>query len=262
MTSVQNNLVSVCIPVYNGAELIGETIESVLSQTYKTLEIIVLDNNSQDETNTIVSQYAQHDERIKLYKNVETVEMGDNWNHCVNYATGDYIMLLSADDILMPKFVETAIATFYQNDIDAFSSNHILFNNQRERQRRITLKEKIYQKYTSLILLKNPFSINFTLFTKDAIEQMKLLNNNNLFKSYYTCDYDLWIRSSTYLKIYFSNTILGKYRLHDSNLSKNKERMLNETLQVLLDNKDYLKSHSLVSYMLTRFRLFIRSLFL
>jgi len=262
MTSIQNNLVSVCIPVYNGAEHIGETIESVLFQTYKTLEIIVLDNNSKDKTNAIVSQYAQYDERIKLYKNVETVEMGDNWNNCVDYATGDYIMLLSADDLLMPDFVDTALAAFNNKEIDAFSSNHILFNSSNERHRRINVKEKIYQNYTSLILLKNPFSINFTLFTNSAISRMKALNNEKLFKSYYTCDYDLWIRSSSHLKIYFSNKILGKYRLHDSNLSNNKRRMLNETLQVLLDNKDYLKSHSFVSYMLTRFRLFIRSLFL
>lgn len=262
MTSVNESLVSICIPVYNGAEHLGETIESVLSQTYKTLEIIVLDNNSKDETNAIVSQYVQRDERIKLYKNDETVEMGNNWNNCVDYATGDYIMLLSADDLLLPKFVETAINTFDKNNIDVFSSNHILFNQQMQRERRITLKEKIYQDYTSLILLKNPFSINFTLFSKDAIAQMKLLNKGKLFKSYYTCDYDLWIRSSNHLKIYFSNKILGKYRLHDSNLSNNKQRMLNETLQVLIDNKEFLKNYSFGSYIFTRFRLFIRSLFL
>lgn len=262
MTSIKNSLVSVCIPVYNGAEHISETIESVLSQTYAILEIIVLDNNSKDQTNAIVSQYAQHDERIKLYKNDQTVEMGDNWNNCVDYATGDYIMLLSADDLLLPDFIDTALHTFSEKEIDAFSSNHILFNQQMQRERRVTIKEQIYENFTSLILLKNPFSINFTIFSKQAISQMKLLNGGKLFKSYYTCDYDLWIRSSHHLKIYFSNKILGKYRLHDSNLSNNKRRMLNETLQVLLDNKDYLKSHSFVSYMLTRFRLFIRSLFL
>jgi glycosyltransferase involved in cell wall biosynthesis len=149
--------------------------------------------------------------------------MGENWNNCVDYATGDYIMLLSADDLLLPKFVETAISTFDKNDIDAFSSNHLLLNSQMERERRVTIKEQIYENFTSLILLKNPFSINFTLFSKDAITQMKLLNKGKLFKSYYTCDYDLWIRSSNHLKIYFSNTILGKYRLHDSNLSNNKK---------------------------------------
>lgn len=260
--SINNNLVSICIPVYNGAEHISETIESVLTQEYTYLEIIILDNNSSDMTYQIVSKYTLHDERIKLFKNDETIEMGDNWNRCIDLATGDYMMLLSADDLLLPQFISTAIKAFEREEIDVFSANHLLFNSLTERHRRIKLKEKIYQNYTSLILLKNPFSINFTLFTKDAISQMKTLNNGKLFKPYYTCDYDLWIRSSNLFKIYFSNRILGKYRLHENNLSKNKKRMLNETLQVILDNKSFLKEHTFFSYITTRIRLFMRAILL
>ena len=244
-------VVSVCIPVYNGAEHIAETIESVLHQKYKFLEIIVLDNNSKDSTNKIVSKYVKSDSRIKLFKNKKTVDMGDNWNSCVDYATGDFIMLLSADDLLLPEFISEGMKVFLEKKVEVFSANHLLFNSKMERNRRINIKEDIYENYTSLILLKNPFSINFSIFTKEAISLMKSLNQGKLFKHYYTCDYDLWIRSSNHLKIYFSSKILGKYRMHENNLSNDKNRMYKETIQVLTDNKALLIEKCPFVYFLT-----------
>ena len=257
----KSKLVSVCIPVYNGAEHIAETIESVLNQKYKSLEVIVLDNDSEDDTNKIVSKYVESDSRVKLFKNNKTVDMGDNWNLCVDYATGDFVMLLSADDLLLPEFISEAIKVFLEKNVDVFSANHLLFNSKMERNRRINIKEKIYENHTSLILLKNPFSINFSIFSKKAIDLMKSLNNGKLFKHYYTCDYDLWIRTSTHLSIYYTQEVLGMYRMHENNLSNDKARMYKETVQVLIDNREMLIKECGVVYYFTRLRILLRYFF-
>jgi len=251
-------LVSVCIPVYNGEEHIAETIESVINQSYTNLEIIVLDNCSKDNTSEVISKYASLDERVHLFSNAITVDMGENWNLCIEHATGQYVMLLSADDLLMGEFVSRAIQSFRAYDFDVFSANHYLFNNSMQRQRRIKIAEKKYQNFTCLVLLKNPFSINFSLFSRKAITELQSLNKGKLFKNYYTCDYDLWIRASNQLSIYFTSEKLGRYRLHDNNLSNDKMRMILETEQVLDDNHLFLTKTCFIAYYLTKLRLFIR----
>ena len=71
-------LVSVCVPVYNGANTIEETIKSIIDQTYKNIEIIVVDNCSTDNTVSILR--AIDDERLKIYVNDSNLGMEGNWN--------------------------------------------------------------------------------------------------------------------------------------------------------------------------------------
>ena len=77
-------LVSVCIPVYNGEKYIGETIESVLKQTFKDFELVVCNNCSTDHTLDVVSKY--QDPRIRVVTNEQNVGMVGNWNVCLKEA--------------------------------------------------------------------------------------------------------------------------------------------------------------------------------
>ncbi len=98
-------LVSVCIASYNYGRFIRDAIESALNQTYPEIEVVVSDNNSTDETHAILASY-RNDPRVRVFINPENVGMVPNHNLSLQRAQGDYIVSLSADDILFPQHVD------------------------------------------------------------------------------------------------------------------------------------------------------------
>lgn len=114
-------LVSVCVPAYRAEDFIGATIESVLAQTYEHWELIVLDNNSPDKTGEIARSY--DDPRIRVVTNDETLELADNWNAVSGMATGDYLKLLCADDLLHPDCLAEQVAVLDEHqDVSVVAS--------------------------------------------------------------------------------------------------------------------------------------------
>lgn len=103
-------LVSVCIPAYNSAETIRETVASVLSQTYGNLELIIVDDQSKDTTWEVIKELADQDERIKIYLNQQNLGMAGNWNRCLELCSGEYIKLLCADDLIHETLIEREVA--------------------------------------------------------------------------------------------------------------------------------------------------------
>jgi glycosyltransferase involved in cell wall biosynthesis len=96
--------ISICIPVYNQASTIANTIESVLSQTVKPFEIIVSENFSDDGTKEIVQGYS---DQIKIVQPQEHLKMSDNWNFCAKKCNGNWIGFISGDDFLLPNYIES-----------------------------------------------------------------------------------------------------------------------------------------------------------
>jgi glycosyltransferase involved in cell wall biosynthesis len=96
--------VSVIIPVYNAEKYIGEAIQSILNQTYKDFELIIIDDASTDKTPEIVSKY--NDPRIKIYTNEKNLYIAGNRNKGIGLASGKYIVWQDADDISMSDRIE------------------------------------------------------------------------------------------------------------------------------------------------------------
>lgn len=105
-------LVSIVTPVYNGAEFLRECIDSVLAQTYRNWEYIVLDNASTDGTPEILAEYAAKDARIKVLRNAVTLPMNRNHNTAIAAVSpsAKYVKPLMADDWLFPQCVERMVA--------------------------------------------------------------------------------------------------------------------------------------------------------
>lgn len=106
---MEERLVSIITPCYNGAKYISETIESVLKQTYTDWEMIIVDDGSKDNSAELVSEYLKKDARIILLKQVNGGSAKARNNGILN-AKGRYIALLDADDIWHPDFLEKQIA--------------------------------------------------------------------------------------------------------------------------------------------------------
>jgi glycosyltransferase involved in cell wall biosynthesis len=99
--------VSVCVPVYQGERYLGETIRSVLEQTYRDYELVILDNASSDDTSRIAHSF--RDPRIRIETNPTTLAQPLNWRRAVELSRAPLIKLLCADDLLHPRCLELQV---------------------------------------------------------------------------------------------------------------------------------------------------------
>lgn len=106
-------LVSICIPTYNRARMIGKAIESALGQTYRNIEVIVVDNASSDDTETIVAAY--RDERLRYVRNDRNLGLFGNFNRCIELSQGVYLHILHSDDYIDSDFTRRCVAFFLKH---------------------------------------------------------------------------------------------------------------------------------------------------
>jgi len=113
-------LVSICIPSYNCGAFIESTLNSVLQQTYRPLEVIITDDCSTDGTVGIIKGFS--DPRIRLIQNDANLGVGFNWNKALSFATGTYIKLMGGDDLVYPECIHRQVQALE----DPASSNVVL----------------------------------------------------------------------------------------------------------------------------------------
>ena len=112
MSKVNNcPLVSIIIPTYNRAHLIGETLDSVLAQTYTKWECIIIDDGSTDSTDHLINQYAQKDQRFRYFKRPSNKQKGANAcrNIGLQHSKGEYVVYFDSDDLMTIDHLETKI---------------------------------------------------------------------------------------------------------------------------------------------------------
>lgn len=102
-------LVSICIPSFNYGRYLGDAITSALNQMYPNIEVVVCDNGSSDETFDVLASY-RDDTRVKTFINSEPLSMVANHNAAVAKASGEYVVVLSADDVLLPHHVAALLS--------------------------------------------------------------------------------------------------------------------------------------------------------
>lgn len=116
-------MVSIVIPAYNRAHLIGETLDTIIAQTYTNWECLVIDDGSADATIDIITKYTEQDNRIKLYKRPNTKPKGAN--ACRNIglykSEGDYIVFFDSDDLMTKNHLEVKV-----NAIEKFNCDYVI----------------------------------------------------------------------------------------------------------------------------------------
>lgn len=106
-------LVSICVPTYNAEKTVMQTVRSILSQTYRRMEVIVVDNASEDNTLSLLREI--DDPRMKIHCNEINIGAEKNFSKCVQLAEGEYIALFHADDLYLPEMVEKQVGAFQEN---------------------------------------------------------------------------------------------------------------------------------------------------
>lgn len=226
--------ISVVMPVYNTKEeWLREAIESILNQSYKDFEFIIIDDGSNKSIEPVVNSY--NDDRIVFIRQ-NNQGIARSLNSGFKIAKGEYIARMDSDDISMPERFEKQV-TFLDNNpqITVLGSWFETFP-----------KKEIYKHP------KNPKYLDFTKFCciahpsvmlrRSVFEKFNLTYNPN-----YKCeDYELWSRAVRILDFYNLQEVLLKYRVHSSNASKPNPDFDADVAKVRQNMLDYLSGNSLL----------------
>ena len=110
---MNQKLVSVCINSYNSEKFILQTINSVINQTYKNLQIIIVDDCSTDKTVELIKTI--DDERIEFYSTPKNIHISSAYNESLKYVKGDYVARLDADDLWAKDKIEKQVEFLEKN---------------------------------------------------------------------------------------------------------------------------------------------------
>lgn len=215
-------LVSIIIPVFNGEKYIKEAVDSALAQTYKNIEIIVVDDGSQDKTEEILLSYG---DKINYFKK-ENGGVATALNFAIKKAQGEYISWLSHDDIYLPNKVETQInvlRTLENKKTILYSSWQIIsaegkyvWSYEIDKNCEENILEKTSIDKSLYPLLANIISGCTLLVKKELFEEFDYFRTDLLT----TQDYDLWFRMLQKYPIKYCPGALIKTRVHEEQGSK------------------------------------------
>ena len=213
--------VSIIIPVYNTSKYLEECINSVIKQSYKNLEIIIVNDNSIDDSLSIINSF--NDKRIKVINLDENFGVSIARNKGVEASTGDLICFLDSDDYWYLDKIEKQVK-FIENKSFIYSDYEYLKNGKRKR-----------VKVPKIITYKEAMK-NTTIFTSTVMFNMEYLSKEDI----YMPNIKLGQDSSTWWKIlkkvniaYGMNDVLSIYRVEGKSLSSNKIKSVIGTWKIL-----------------------------
>jgi glycosyltransferase involved in cell wall biosynthesis len=214
--------VSVLIPTYNYARFLPDAIESVLNQTFTDFELIIVDNDSSDETDNVVNRYIT-DKRVRYYKNYIR-GMASNWNQCIDYARGTYLKMLCGDDKFHPHLLEKFVAIMERYpQVSVVTSFRGVFG--RPENARDGRAFEICQEHQHLT--KGHKVIKHTLQTFNWIGEPTavMIRKANLHLGYFRtdmewmADWEMWLRHLTVGDCYLIPEILSYIRKHNGSMT-------------------------------------------
>ncbi|EHY1251660.1 glycosyltransferase family 2 protein, partial [Campylobacter jejuni] len=133
--------ISIILPTYNVEQYIARAIESCINQTFKNIEIIVVDDCGSDKSIDIAKEYAKKDDRIKIIHNEENLKLLRARYEGVKVANSPYIMFLDPDDYLELNACEECVRILKNNEIDLLFFNAFVLENNNKIERKLNFQE-------------------------------------------------------------------------------------------------------------------------
>jgi glycosyltransferase involved in cell wall biosynthesis len=236
-----NPKVSIVIPTYNRANFLPRAIKSALSQTYRNIEIIIVDDNSKDKTEEIVKYY--NDPRIRYIVHKCNLGPSAARNTGIKNSKGKYIAFLDSDDEWFLEKISCQMNIFQKKDSKCgivCTGGYIIKDNKKTvRVKSISLSpNSFYRK----ILLENTVGTSTVLVKKECFEKVGLFD-----ESLKNCeDWDMWIRIAKYYKFIFIKLPLIKYYIHSGQQSENMLAKVSARKRILFKYQEELKNRKIV----------------
>ena len=228
---------SVVLPVYNAEKYLDEAVQSVLNQTFRDFEVIIIDDASKDSSWPIIQKYAASDSRIRAYKNEKNLKLSLTLNKGIGLASGKYIIRVDADDISLPDRFQKQIDYMEQNlQVGVSGGAMKMINGEGEPigERKYSLTDKDLRKR---IFMFSPFS-HPTLIIRKAI-----LEKSGLFDHSFNPaeDYELYFRLGLYSKFGNLPDYIIKYRVLSNSMTGS--RLKDMELKTIEVRKKYYKEY-------------------
>jgi len=204
-----NDLVSIITPSYNTAKFIEESIESVLQQTYKNWEMIIVDDCSTDETDEIVKKF--NDARIKYVKNDRNSGAAISRNKALLQAKGRWIAFLDSDDVWEPEKLEKQVSFMERNNyIFSYTCYTEIDENSNPIGTVISGPKRIKKRGMNRYCWPGCLTVMYDAKAIGVIQIPNIQKNN---------DYAMWIRINEKADCYLLNESLAKYRKRAGSIS-------------------------------------------
>ena len=179
---IETPLISVLLSVYNDDENIKKSIDSILSQSYKNIELLVIDDGSTDHTNEILNSIK--DTRLKIFRNEENLDIKKYLNILIKKSQGKILARQDSDDISLPRRLEVQYNILHEAQLDACTTRAFIKNT-----------KKSIPRYSHLLPInfvikyKNPFIHGTLMIRKNAVLNIGMYDENIK----YAQDYKLFI---------------------------------------------------------------------
>jgi len=231
--------VSVILSVYNGESYISESMESILNQTFRDFELIVINDGSTDRTSEIIKSYS--DPRIINLENEKNIGIARSSNKGLRIARGRYIAIMDADDISLPERFQKQFKFLENNPDIGVCGTWIKVIDKNGTWMKNICYPTSSEVISCSLLFYDCFANPTTMFRKKIIEELGEYDPGFIA----AMDYDLWTRTIGYYK--FSNIpeFLLKYRMHGQNISQDREKRHHEDYIIRKSAIEKFLEHSL-----------------
>lgn len=214
------NLVSIIMPLYNGEKFIKITLESVLKQTYKNWELLITNDGSKDNSPKIAEKYAEKDERIKLFNQINKGSAAAR-NNSLREAKGKYIVFLDSDDIWENNFLEEQIKFLKEKNASLVFSSYRRINEEGKK----ILEPFIVPEKISYKDLLRTCSLTCLTSIYDR-EKTGIIYFNEELKSLRD-DYVMWLTMLKKIDFAYGNKkVLASYRIFSNSTTGKKFKVL------------------------------------
>jgi glycosyltransferase involved in cell wall biosynthesis len=265
--------VSICIPVYNGEDHLQKCLDSAISQSFLNIEIIIVNDSSTDNSQSIINRYALKDKRIKVFINPTNLGLTGNWNKCIELSSGEWIKFLFQDDYLTNNCIERMLNDTLVNDSLLVCKRTFLLDENADEATKAYYGEKVVT-FKKLGVPDETTFLSSSIISRFACENIclnfigeptsymfrkKLVNTIGLFNTHLSqlCDFEFALRIGSNYGITYIPEKLTFFRIHDlsttsSNLSK-KYFVLRHlepiiTVHQMLYDSKFLNFRSLISF--------------
>ena len=214
--SLNYPLISVIMPAYNSQQYLEEAIESVLHQTYRHLELFIMDDSSSDETVSIAKKF--EDKRIRLFLSNKNKGQSFQLNKGIASAEGDYISIMHADDVMHPDKLEQQLIFFKNNPLTDVCGCFVQLIGEKSA---IWTYPENDRACKDTLLTSVPFAHPAVMIKKAVLKNIHPVYTPGMEAAE---DYDLWVRLADRATFGNVQKVLLKYRLHPAQLSVIKKK--------------------------------------
>jgi hypothetical protein len=207
-----NQAVTVLMPVHNGAAYLSEAVDSILRQSLRDFELLIVDDASTDESVSIIKRYK--DPRIRLLRSMERLKLSGALNLGLDNARGHYVARMDADDISLPRRLEIQVRHMNRHSEIGICGTWIRYFGGPSR---AVLKRPLgCEEIRAFTLVDTPFAHPTVMLRRSMMDQYQLRFDG----SYYpTEDFELWTRAMLCFPVENLPQVLLRYRVHGQSLT-------------------------------------------